>query len=82
MFHSFAKHHSGRVFIFALAFAGLASWANSRSYLLNNPFVTEAALPIATADVAISKTASPSAGVANGGSGGHGRRRRGRDRVP
>ncbi|HEX3085245.1 MAG TPA: Ig-like domain repeat protein, partial [Pyrinomonadaceae bacterium] len=66
MFNSFAKHHSVRVFIFALAFAGLASWATSRSYLLSNPFVTEAALPATTADLAISKTASPSAGVAQG----------------
>lgn len=66
MSYSFAKNHSVRVFVFALAFAGLASWATSRNYLLSNPFVTQAALPPAMADLAISKTATPSAGVAQG----------------
>ena len=66
MFHSFAKQHSIRVFCFALGFVGLASWATSRSYLLHGAFVVQAASPTATADLAITKTASPSAGVANG----------------
>src|SRR6266542_4935054 len=92
MFHPFPRNHSVRVLVFALAFAGLATWATSRSYSHSSPLVAHpsdrgkasktfgeifkrsrsltaidnAALQTSTADLAITKTASPSAGTANG----------------
>src|SRR5260370_41336218 len=71
MFQSFVGNHSVRVLLFALAFAGLASWATSRSYSHSSPLGPQpsgrdAALQTGTADLAITKTASPSAGTANG----------------